>query len=60
MLETDILSIVEEAFDNQIFAESFMGRFGPEDKIRGKEEFLSQVKEHLKKLFEDNDLKDTG
>lgn len=53
MNEEDILEIVENAFDDQISAEAWEN-CGAD--VIGKEFFLKQVKDELKKLFEDNDL----
>jgi hypothetical protein len=56
MEEKDILKIVEDAFDNQITADGWLDDGTPMATIVGKELFLKEVTEKLKKLFEENDL----
>lgn len=56
MNETDILKIVEEAFDNQISSEGWEDFGQPMSEVTGKEFFLKEVSEKLKLLFEDSDL----
>jgi hypothetical protein len=56
MNEKDIMKIVEDAFDDQISAEAWSDDGTPMADITGKQFFLNQVEEKLKKLFNDSDL----
>lgn len=53
MNEKDILKIVEEAFDYHVSAEAW-GNCGAS--VNGKADFLAEVRDKLKLLFEDSDL----
>ena len=56
MNESDILNIVETAFDNNIEADGWLDRGTAMGTIMGKEDFMKQVADELKKLFDDCDL----
>lgn len=51
MSEGDILTIVRKAFDSNIENWLDLG-----ESIHGKEFFFDEVKENIKKLFDENDL----
>lgn len=56
MNENDILKIVEDAFDDQITADGWLDDGTPMGTIVGKQFFMKQVADKLKKLFDENDL----
>ncbi len=56
MKQDDILKIVEDAFDDQIEAEGWLDDGTPMGSIIGKQFFIKQVADKLKKLFDENDL----
>ena len=56
MKEQDILKIVEETFSEEIYAEGWLDWGTPMATLCGKEAFMKELENRLKKLFDDNDL----
>jgi hypothetical protein len=56
MTEQDILKIVEDAFDDQITADGWLDDGTPMATVEGKQFFMKQVADKLKKLFDENNL----
>jgi len=56
MNEQDILKIISESFDEEVFSSSDNTEFGCITYIEGKADFLKSVEYKLSKLFKENDL----
>ena len=55
-MKEDILKLVEETFDEEIFTSHFESILGIESVIEGKDEFMKKISIKLKKLFDENNL----
>lgn len=56
MNEKDILKIVEDAFDDQLTVKCWLDDGSPMETIEGKEFFMKQISDKLKKLYDEHDL----